>query len=219
MVRPRKSDQTREDLLATGTELLTSHGYHGTGIKQILDAVGVPKGSFYNFFPSKEAFVANAIRYYGEQVEEEIERATQGLEQEPGLVQLWCSFQHKVQHKVDAGQSCACLLGAMSAEIAQASPLCREAIEVVERQWIERFQAGIQLAQGQGDLRDDISAESLAPALYNCWQGNLLQYQVSGNPDDLLRHLWTFLSTLMTVQGKLTFANSSACKRELYYDK
>jgi TetR/AcrR family transcriptional repressor of nem operon len=219
MARPRKSDQTREDLLAVGTELLTSHGYHGTGIKQILDAVGVPKGSFYNFFPSKEAFVAEVIQHYGERVVEEIERATEGLEREPSLVQLWCSFQNKVQHKVDAGQSCACLLGAMSAEIAQASSACREAIEAVECQWIEQFRMGIQLAQEQGDLRDDIAAENLAPALYNSWQGNLLQYQVSGNPNDLLRHLWTFFSTLMTTQGQLTFANSSACRREIHYDK
>jgi len=219
MARPRKSDQTREELLAVGTELLTSHGYHGTGIKQILDAVGVPKGSFYNFFPSKEAFVAEVIHHYGEQVEEEIERATAGLEQEPGLVQLWCSFRNKVQREVATGQSCACLLGAMSAEIARSSPLCREAIETVEQRWVERIRMGIELAQQQGDLRDDIAAENLAPALYNCWQGSLLQYQVSGNPDDLLRHLWTFLSTLMTVQGKLTFENSNACKRELHYDK
>ena len=55
MARPRKSEHSRQDLLDTGSRMLTEFGYHGTGIKQVLDAVGVPKGSFYNFFPSKEA--------------------------------------------------------------------------------------------------------------------------------------------------------------------
>lgn len=218
MARPRKSDQAREDLLTVGTEMLTSHGYHGTGIKQILDAVGVPKGSFYNFFPSKEAFVATAIYRYGEQVEAKIERATQGLENEAGLVQLWCSFRNKVQHELDTGHSCACLLGTMSAGLAQDSPLCRQAIATVEQQWVNKIRAGIELAQEQGDMRDDLCAENLDIALYNCWQGSLLQYQLSGNADDLLRNLWTFFSTLMTPQGHLTFTNSNACKRELHYD-
>ena len=79
MARPRKSDHTKQLLLATGSQMLTEHGYHGTGIKQVLDAVGVPKGSFYNFFPSKEAYVASIIHHYGEQVAEEFNAATAGL--------------------------------------------------------------------------------------------------------------------------------------------
>ena len=59
MNRPRRSVQTREALIEAGIEHLSVHGYHGTGIKQILDEVNVPKGSFYNFFASKEAFVAD----------------------------------------------------------------------------------------------------------------------------------------------------------------
>ncbi|OUS39938.1 TetR family transcriptional regulator, partial [Oleispira antarctica] len=55
MNRPRRSEQTREALIEAGIEQLSRHGYHGTGIKQILDEVSVPKGSFYNFFASKEA--------------------------------------------------------------------------------------------------------------------------------------------------------------------
>src|SRR5210317_519548 len=128
MARPRKSEQTRQQLLATGSQMLTEHGYHGTGIKQVLDAVGVPKGSFYNFFPSKEAYVASIIHHYGEQVAEEFNAATAGLDGEPALVLLWCSFRNKVRNKLASGDSCACLLGAMSAEIGQASRLSREAI-------------------------------------------------------------------------------------------
>ena len=53
MARPRRSEQTREVLIEEGIRQLAAHGYHGTGIKQILDAVCVPKGSFYNYFDSK----------------------------------------------------------------------------------------------------------------------------------------------------------------------
>lgn len=214
MARPRKSEQTRQQLLATGSQMLTEHGYHGTGIKQVLDAVGVPKGSFYNFFPSKEAYVASIILYYGEQVAEEFEIATAGLEKEHAVVLLWCSFRNKVHNRLSAGGSCACLLGAMSAEIGQASPMCREAISRVEQQWVESIARLISEAQSQGDLRDDISPAELAPVLYNCWQGNLLQYQITDNADLLLQQLNTFIQALLTPQGQLTFSRYAACEEE-----
>ena len=107
----------------------------------------------------------------------------------------------------------------MSAGIAQDSPLCHKAIAVVERQWVEKIRAGIELAQQQGDMRDDLNAEDLAPTLYNYWQGSLLQYQLSGNASDLLGNLWIFFTTLMTLQGQKTFTNSNLCKRDLNDDK
>ncbi|NOR20309.1 MAG: TetR family transcriptional regulator [Xanthomonadales bacterium] len=215
MARPRKSDHTRQQLLATGSQMMTEHGYHGTGIKQVLDVVGVPKGSFYNFFPSKEAYVASIIYHYGEQVAEEFRAATAGLEGEPALVLLWCSFRNKVRNKLNSGESCACLLGAMSSEIGQASPLSREAINSVEKQSVQTIADLVKEAQSQGDLRDDIPAVEIAPVLYNCWQGNLLQYQVTDDSVLLLRQLNTFIKTLLTPQGQLTFSQSNVCQEEI----
>jgi len=39
-------------------------GYHGTGLQELVTKVGVPKGSFYNYFPSKEDFSAEVVRLY-----------------------------------------------------------------------------------------------------------------------------------------------------------
>ena len=54
----------RENLLNQGVGLLMQQGYHGTGLKEILDAVQIPKGSFYNYFGSKENFAAEIIEHY-----------------------------------------------------------------------------------------------------------------------------------------------------------
>ena len=51
MEKKLKSKNTREELIRQGVRLLREHGYHGTGIQKIVNAVNVPKGSFYNFFP------------------------------------------------------------------------------------------------------------------------------------------------------------------------
>ncbi len=216
MVRPRKSEHTKLRLLAAGVQILTLHGYHGTGIQKVLNSVGVPKGSFYNFFASKEVYVADIIYYYGEQIIQEFNSSVAKLEGENAVVVLWCSFRNKVRAKVAAGESCACLLGAMSAEIGQASSLSGMAIKAVESQWVLTIKELIQHAQNQGDIRTDIAALELAQIFYNCWQGNLLQYQTTNDPKLLLTQLHTFIKTLLTTDGQRTIATSVAYKEELF---
>jgi AcrR family transcriptional regulator len=65
---PRTADPTAvpERLLAAGLDLFLRQGYNGTGIQQSTDQAGVPKGSFYNHFASKEAFGAAIVDLYSE---------------------------------------------------------------------------------------------------------------------------------------------------------
>jgi TetR/AcrR family transcriptional repressor of nem operon len=64
MTSATQKQTTRENLLAQGVTLLMQQGYQGTGLKEILDAAQIPKGSFYNYFGSKENFGAEVIQHY-----------------------------------------------------------------------------------------------------------------------------------------------------------
>ena len=67
--RPRKppSDQTaRQELIRTGLVYLTERGYCAVAVDEILRAAGVPKGSFYYHFQSKEDFGGALIDAYNE---------------------------------------------------------------------------------------------------------------------------------------------------------
>src|ERR1700722_6701667 len=59
MPRP-PNPEVRKRFLAAGLELIHLRGFAASGVKDITDAAGVPKGSFYAYFPSKETF-ASAI--------------------------------------------------------------------------------------------------------------------------------------------------------------
>jgi len=215
MARPRKSDDSKNALLQVGTQMLTELGYHGTGIKPLLDRVGVPKGSFYNYFESKEHFVASIIEQYGEVELRAFEADIVDLKQTPAMVQLWCSFQNRIERNLQANKSCACLLGAMAAEIASASERCRLSIAQVEAEWVKGLSHYIERAQQQGDFTTDESADELARMLYNCWHGALLQYQVSNKHNDLLANLYVFFKLLLSPKGTQRFRQSDVCKREI----
>ena len=67
-----KTEATKEKLLDEGVCIFIERGYHGTGIKEVLDSVNVPKGSFYNYFKSKEEFGAEIIRHFAAQLEKQL---------------------------------------------------------------------------------------------------------------------------------------------------
>lgn len=75
----------RENLLNQGVSLLMLQGFHGTGLKEILDAVQIPKGSFYSYFSSKEDFAAASIIHY---IATYVDRLQSYLEQSEGNA-LW----------------------------------------------------------------------------------------------------------------------------------
>ena len=64
MKKTNQKQVNREILLNQGVALLMQQGYHGTGLNEILSAVQIPKGSFYNYFGSKENFTAEIIEHY-----------------------------------------------------------------------------------------------------------------------------------------------------------
>ena len=202
MARPRKNDHLKQKLLETGMRLLIDNGYHGTGIKQILDAANVPKGSFYNFFTSKEQFVSEIISYYSTVMSEEFSVYLKTFTNESAIITFWLCFQEKV----NASENFACLIGAMASEIAQSSELCRHTIINVEAAWLLTLTSLLNCSQQQGDVRNDLKAEDLASSFYNHWQGSLLEFQVSNNPDIVLHRLATFVRMLLTDQGHTKMA-------------
>lgn len=60
----RDSNQTKQALLQSGMEYFTEFGFASSGLDKILKKVSVPKGSFYHYFASKEAFGVAVIEEY-----------------------------------------------------------------------------------------------------------------------------------------------------------
>ncbi|EKR62104.1 MULTISPECIES: TetR/AcrR family transcriptional regulator [Leptospira] len=58
------AETRRKKILETGIQLLRKTGPDGIGIQEIADASGIPKGSFYNYFPSKDHFLLEALEIY-----------------------------------------------------------------------------------------------------------------------------------------------------------
>lgn len=186
MARPKRNDDTRERLLAIGLSLFSRHGYHGTGIKDITDSAGVPKGSFYNYFESKEDYAAAIIRHYGEQA---AARWADNLKSAPAspLGTLRHHYQTGIARYEQCSSKTGCLVGNLAAEISESSELCRDTLRTVMNASRERFVKYLRQAQELGEARTDLSAEEMADFFWNAWEGSLLRMKIE-NSTTPVRH-------------------------------
>ncbi|MFQ5491755.1 MAG: TetR family transcriptional regulator C-terminal domain-containing protein [Phycisphaerae bacterium] len=181
-VRSQKVEDTRTRLLDAGLSALIGHGYHGTGLKAVLDSVGVPKGSFYNYFQSKEHFGAEVIRHYAGRMFEQMDAAL-NRPQEDALSTLNGYFQDVI--RCFESERPGCLVGNLGAELGDCSEPCRQAMAEAMGGVKERFQRVLALGQDQGSVRKDIPAQELADFLVSAWQGALIRMKVEASLDPL----------------------------------
>ena len=164
-------------LLEEGIELFSEHGFHGIGLKDILSAVNIPKGSFYHYFESKEDYGAKVVDYYTEITQQKLAEIFADANI-PGLTALHQFFDWAIQMHLDDGGKHGCLAGNLGAEISDTSEVCRKAVERSMNATRDAFAAVLRRGQKDGSIRQDIAAEALADLLLNGFEGALLRMKI-----------------------------------------
>ncbi len=70
----------RDMLLEIGERLFAQHGYKEVNIEAICESVGMATGSFYNYFPSKDAFYEQILTKLETRGIEQADRLVSGLQ-------------------------------------------------------------------------------------------------------------------------------------------
>lgn len=185
---------TQAHLLNTGYQLIAQKGFTGVGLKEILDNAGVPKGSFYHYFASKEAFGEAIINAYFAEYQLRLDRiAAQPISAQQKLSTY---FQHWYDTQQFDCQHGKCLVVKLSAEVADMSAPMRLALETGYRQTIAWLTQQIKTGWQDGSLAPtvNLSAESIAKRWYFAWLGASLVAKVS-QTNTPLAEVWQMTTT------------------------
>jgi TetR/AcrR family transcriptional repressor of nem operon len=185
---------TKQDLLELGLQLLLKHGYADLGVATLLEQAGVPKGSFYHHFESKEDFGLQAIDFYMQGVHGALEAAFASDGREP-LQQIRHFFELVAGGYKGEGYL-GCLLGGLGQELAGVSPAFRTKVEECFNVIARRFEKALKVAKAQGQLREGIEPRELADLLVNCWEGAALRSRLRRSPGPLGQMLDFYFSAV-----------------------
>lgn len=179
-----EKNETRQQIIQVGTELIARQGFNATGIDAVLKQAGVPKGSFYYYFGSKEEFGLAVIDqfalryarrlddYLGDETLSPLNRIRRYLESVLARLE---------QNHCTKG----CLIGNLGQEMADQHERFRTRLEEVFRSWRERFARCLREARAVGELAAAFDVDVMAEFILSGLEGAILRTKVMKSPRPL----------------------------------
>ena len=179
-----KKIHNKEDIVQVGLDIVLSKGFNATGVESILKQASIPKGSFYNFFSSKEEFAlaiidkfvaARSELFYPIFVDESL----------PPLERVKRSFEALIETFEGAECSKGCLIGNLGQEMSDHFENVRQRLEQALQNWQGGLSQLLLLAQKERAIPADMNVAMLAENLISSFQGALLRSKVKKSPEPL----------------------------------
>jgi len=185
----------REDILLTGLYLIRRQGYHHTGVSDILRQSGIPKGSFYNFFRSKEDYTLQLMELYGGSIDQLLEQALE--DGEPSALRRLLGFYGlMVGAYAEEEARNGCLVMNLATEASGYNDRIADTAHGIFQGWINQLAAVIAEGQEMGEIRADETPESLAEFVHTAFYGSLVRSKMQRSVDpqrETMRLLLDFL--------------------------
>ena len=185
----------KEEILQKGKELVRERGYHNTGINDILRVCGIPKGSFYNFFESKEDFALQIIDLWLGEISE-IFQTTLAPQDIPPIQRIQNVYQQLLAINEGDGYRKGCLLSNMAVEVGGLNDKMAAVIATGHRKEVEMLSACIQEGQEEGSINTSYPPQKLAEYIHNGWHGALIQMKAERSGDAIRSSLQMSLAIL-----------------------
>ncbi|MDC8756547.1 TetR/AcrR family transcriptional regulator [Janthinobacterium fluminis] len=160
----------RQHILDTGMAIISGKGYAAVGLNEILTSANVPKGSFYHYFKSKEAFGEALLDYYVTSYLAHLDEVLRpdGTPAARRLMAYWSRWRDTQSDCCPDGK---CLVVKLAGEVSDMSEAMRLALLRGTTLICERLAASIVEGVADGSLPGPYDAPHTAVTLYQMWLG------------------------------------------------
>lgn len=165
-----ETSEVRDAILAVGQRIMSAKGFSAVGLNEILSTASVPKGSFYHYFGSKDAFgEAMLDSYFAAYLAEMDDLLGQsGAPAAQRLMAYFASWQANQSFMDCQGK---CLAVKLAAEVADLSEAMRLSLNQGTAAIIARLAAALEDGVADRSIRIDGAAAVMAASLYQQWLG------------------------------------------------
>lgn len=185
------SNDTRNHIIQTGANLIEQKGFGATGINAVLTTAGVPKGSFYHYFSSKDDFGLAVIDTHAQEYDTKLDQILNDTRRSC-VDRLRAYFDTGLNTMTSCEYTRGCLIGNLGQELAGQNELFRTRLDTVFRGWEKRFERCIEEARESGDVDASINAADVASFLLSGWEGAILRAKVLKSTEPMERFIRVF---------------------------
>jgi TetR/AcrR family transcriptional repressor of nem operon len=186
----------REKILTEGLRVVHAHGYAGASVRDIVQAAGVPQGSFTNHFASKEAFGLEILELYFANGRE-LMRQTLRNDELPPLERLGSYIDaNKARLNKDSMRN-GCLFGNFTAEASDHSELIRQRLVEIFAEVQDAVIYCLKAAVTAGELPAEFKCDEVAGFVVSSLQGANLLAKAQRSPLPVDRFKQVLFSTVL----------------------
>jgi TetR/AcrR family transcriptional regulator, transcriptional repressor for nem operon len=164
------SSDVRDNILAVGQRIMSGKGFSAVGLNEILTEAKVPKGSFYHYFDSKDAFGEALLSSYFEDYLADLDNVMSqpGLTMAQRLLNYFDMWRANQSFLDCQGK---CLAVKLAAEVADLSEAMRAVLNQGTSGIIARLTDALERGVDEGSLSIDDTPRQVAESLYQLWLG------------------------------------------------
>jgi len=178
---------TRDRIIETGAEIIHRKGFNHTGIQEILNAANVPKGSFYNYFKSKDEFGLQIIDYFLAHFKRIARETLEDTRVSPlnRIYRFLSAFMEYFESQNFAG---GCPIGNLAQEMGDLSPAFRKKLSEAIDMMVDAYSQVLAAAQNDRKISKNLNINDTASFIIASWHGAIIQMKLSQNLAPLKNH-------------------------------
>ncbi len=194
---PRPSNPAvRRRLLESGLALIGKQGFAGCGVADITASAGVPKGSFYQYFESKQSYAIELLDDYWSAIEQKHTKVLFDGQYAP-LDRIARHFHSIGQDHKHQKYALGCLIGNLGVEIAGAGEDAQAKLREILKRWASLLSDCLKQAQEVGELDRKQDIEELAAVLIESFEGAVMRSKIERSGASFKRFETVFLPRLL----------------------
>lgn len=186
----------RERILTAGMRVVHERGFANASVRDIVQAAGVPQGSFTNHFASKEAFGLEIIDLYYANARATM-AATLRNDALPPLRRLTAYIDATKDRLNQESMRNGCLIGNFTAQAAETSEPIRNRLVTAFAETRAAIAYCLRAAVAAGDVRPDLDTEEIAGFIVSSLQGAILLSKAHHSPEPIERFKRVLVSTVL----------------------
>jgi TetR/AcrR family transcriptional regulator, transcriptional repressor for nem operon len=195
MPRPPNPDVLSR-LLEKGAELIQRRGFNGCGVQDLTAAAGIPKGSFYNYFESKEEFAVAILDHYWSIIETNYLGVLNDDKMDP-ISRIKKHFSDLIGYHERQNFAFGCLIGNIAVELSAQSAAARAKIKSLLHLWSTALAQCLDAAKTNGQVPAASDTSDLSAGLIETFEGAVMAAKVDQGPKALRRFETLLLPKLL----------------------
>ena len=178
---------TRDRIIETGAEIIHRKGFNHTGIQEILNAASVPKGSFYNYFKSKQDFGLQIIDYFLAHFRRIAEATLEDTRVSP-LNRIYRFLTAFMEYFESQNYTGGCPIGNLAQEMGDLNPAFRQKLCEAIDMMIDAYCRVLTAAQNDGKIMKSLDIRETAGFIVAGWHGAIIQMKLTRSLAPLKNH-------------------------------